>query len=360
MRRLRLILLVLVTALGACGRGGSGDGGEARKPATARFRITNEGDQPVPPALVDSNTSGEGYADTYSTFSGVELLSPQRRLVSFPMYDKQRSSACLCTTVTDWKDWSSPSALRRGGPAAFAYAVYWVPPGVSSVQVASRPLGDISAPLPISAPDPAAPTVADEPGPQLIATATRRTFELDRVVEGTTRRETDQGNKVQIALSTDVLFAFDKADLTAAAQAELRRVAGRLAEAKGTVRVVGHTDDVGSDSYNLGLSQRRAQAVHQALARMVAAGRMRFQVQGKGETEPVVQGTSAQARRRNRRVEISFERVLQPPPTTTPPTTQPAQPAAVQPLGSAQGTGEFAGSRWRSWGRAVSAPTWRR
>lgn len=131
-----------------------------------------------------------------------------------------------------------------------------------------------------------------------------------------------------IALNTDVLFAFDKADLTPSAQAELRRVADRLiAEATRTVQIVGHTDDVGSDAYNLGLSRRRAQAVHQALTRLLAGKQVDLRATGKGESQPAVNGTSPKDRARNRRVEVSFERIVTPPPTTSSPPSTPAPTA---------------------------------
>jgi outer membrane protein OmpA-like peptidoglycan-associated protein len=46
-------------------------------------------------------------------------------------------------------------------------------------------------------------------------------------LDSAAQRVIGQGSQVRIALNTDVLFAFDKADLTPAAQAELRRVADR-------------------------------------------------------------------------------------------------------------------------------------
>jgi hypothetical protein len=169
--------------------------------------------------------------------------------------------------------------------------------------------------------------------------------------DSSVQRVTDQGDQVRIALDTDVLFAFNKAELTPAAQAELRRVADRIgAQAKGVVQITGHTDDVGSESYNLDLSRRRAQRVHAALAAPLRGRGLRFQVTGKGETQPAVPGTTPQARARNRRVEVTFRRVTQPTPPQPPATTTAPsgntgpQPPEGQPLGSTQGAGEYAGS----------------
>ncbi len=67
--------------------------------------------------------------------------------------------------------------------------------------------------------------------------------------------------------------------------------------------VHGHTDDLGEDDFNLDLSRRRAQAVSDWLTRHGVAGQ-RLDVQGFGETRPMVQSQTEQARAVNRRVEF--------------------------------------------------------
>ena len=85
----------------------------------------------------------------------------------------------------------------------------------------------------------------------------------------------------EVDLAADVLFAFNSDRLSPAAQAELRETAKLIREhAKGPIRVEGHTDSVGSPSYNLGLSQRRAEAVRAALERLLAGRPTQFQVRG--------------------------------------------------------------------------------
>ncbi len=70
-----------------------------------------------------------------------------------------------------------------------------------------------------------------------------------------------------------------------------------------SIEIAGHTDDQGSEEYNLDLSRRRAEAV---LAYVVANGESpdRFVVIGYGETRPLVENTSAENRARNRRIEF--------------------------------------------------------
>jgi OOP family OmpA-OmpF porin len=116
----------------------------------------------------------------------------------------------------------------------------------------------------------------------------------------------------QYTLSGDVFFETDSAALTARAQAELAVVAASLAAGEPqSVRVVGHTDSVDDDAYNLSLSQARAAAVRDHLVAQVPG--LAITVEGRGETQPVaVEEGSAEevnhARALNRRVEISASR----------------------------------------------------
>jgi outer membrane protein OmpA-like peptidoglycan-associated protein len=121
--------------------------------------------------------------------------------------------------------------------------------------------------------------------------------------------------QVELTLGTDVLFAFGKAELTRAANRRLKQVADRIRrQAKGVVRVDGHTDSVGSEADNLVLSQRRARAVHTALAALLSDDPVSFRVGGHGEDDPVARNTTADGddnpagRAKNRRVEIRFDK----------------------------------------------------
>jgi outer membrane protein OmpA-like peptidoglycan-associated protein len=117
----------------------------------------------------------------------------------------------------------------------------------------------------------------------------------------------------EVALAADVLFAFDSAQLSAAARAELTDTAKRIRErAKGPVRVEGHTDSVGSQGYNLRLSQRRAQAVRDALAGLLTDRPTQYSVRGFGASRPVAVNTNPDGtdnpagRAKNRRVSVVF------------------------------------------------------
>ncbi|MEU6790421.1 OmpA family protein [Nonomuraea wenchangensis] len=128
-----------------------------------------------------------------------------------------------------------------------------------------------------------------------------------------TESETKQGRQVTLAVTSDVLFALDKWRLTAKARQRLEQVAAKVDEesAGGVVRIEGHTDDQGTDAYNLTLSRRRAQAVERAVRGMITVPGVTLQATGYGESRPklpnVVQGKPVEGNRaKNRRVEIVF------------------------------------------------------
>ncbi|HEY0974353.1 MAG TPA: OmpA family protein, partial [Solimonas sp.] len=101
-----------------------------------------------------------------------------------------------------------------------------------------------------------------------------------------------------------VKFEFDSDRLTEPAKTILNEVAGTLqAYPNIDVELEGHTDDVGSDSYNLGLSERRANAVKTYLVgRGIGAGRMT--PVGYGESRPIDTNATEAGREENRRVEL--------------------------------------------------------
>jgi OmpA-OmpF porin, OOP family len=110
----------------------------------------------------------------------------------------------------------------------------------------------------------------------------------------------------KVTIAADALFDFDKATVRSDAQARLDDL---VAKAKGVslevIIVVGHTDSVGSDAYNMKLSQRRAAAVKDYLVKHgVAANRV--YTEGKGERSPVADNKTKEGRQKNRRSEIEM------------------------------------------------------
>jgi len=123
--------------------------------------------------------------------------------------------------------------------------------------------------------------------------------------------ETPRGT--QLTVQNDVLFAFDKAELRPEATEALGRVAEIIHQRHPrAVRIVGHTDAIGSEEYNQDLSLRRARAVEQWLAAN-GGGLPPMQVEGRGESQPVAPNTvdgrdNPNGRQKNRRVEVLLER----------------------------------------------------
>ena len=101
-----------------------------------------------------------------------------------------------------------------------------------------------------------------------------------------------------------VHFDFDKSDIRTDARPVLdAAIAALKQDPSSRVAVEGYTDSVGSDAYNMGLSQRRAEAV---VEYMVAGGiaRSRLEPVGKGESDPVATNDTEDGRAQNRRVEL--------------------------------------------------------
>lgn len=105
--------------------------------------------------------------------------------------------------------------------------------------------------------------------------------------------------------SKSIRFDFDDAHIKPEYRDVLNRIAGVLLTLRGyTIAIYGYTDDVGSQAYNLQLSQRRAEAVRDFLVQAGISSKM--STKGFGKSDPRVAGNSEQARAANRRVEIAI------------------------------------------------------
>ena len=164
---------------------------------------------------------------------------------------------------------------------------------------------------------PAAPAGAQEPDDEGAARVTDLEF---RVVDLEYRSASLDGastteqtpDRTSVALAADVLFEFDSAALSPAAQAQLAAVADDLsALGPRDVAVDGHTDSVGDDAYNQTLSAERAESVRTALAATLGSG-FTFTVTGHGEAQPVAPNANEDGsddpagRAANRRVVITY------------------------------------------------------
>lgn len=125
----------------------------------------------------------------------------------------------------------------------------------------------------------------------------------------TLKSEKHAGGKTAVTINSDVLFAFDKATLTAAAKKTLDGMTAKLSGAKGVIRVDGYTDAKGANAYNLRLSGRRAAAVRAYLTGKLSGKTIR--AAGHGEANPIAPNTkngkdNPDGRAKNRRVTIRY------------------------------------------------------
>ena len=120
-----------------------------------------------------------------------------------------------------------------------------------------------------------------------------------------------QDGSIKLDIPSEVSFDFNRADIKPAFVPSLSKVANILMEYnQTTVDIIGHTDSVGSDSYNMDLSKRRANSVANFLnSRGVPP--QRLLTQGRGEREPRADNSTEAGRQLNRRVEMIIRPVVQ-------------------------------------------------
>jgi len=114
------------------------------------------------------------------------------------------------------------------------------------------------------------------------------------------------GEGIQVTFASGLLFDFDSDRVRAEAAQNLRNLASSLDKYPNTdLLIVGHTDSVGTDSYNQVLSERRARATASYLASQ-GVSNARLRTSGRGETEPVEPNSTDDGRQKNRRVEVAI------------------------------------------------------
>lgn len=190
------------------------------------------------------------------------------------------ASAALVTaagaqTIDNWKNGNNELVWKNGTNELCWRDNFWTPataaPGCDGAIV------PVVAPAPVAvAPPVAAPAVVPVPPPA----ATKVTY------------------------AADAFFDFDKSVIKPAGKEKLDDLIGKIKDINLEVIIaVGHTDSVGSDSYNQKLSVRRSEAVK---AYLVSKGieKNRVYTEGKGEKQPVADNKTAEGRAKNRRVEI--------------------------------------------------------
>lgn len=138
-------------------------------------------------------------------------------------------------------------------------------------------------------------------------TAKQEAEDLQREIAELNARETERGLVVTLG---DVLFETNRFELKGASTSNLDKLAAFLNRYdERTVVIEGHTDSTGSEDYNLGLSQRRADSVQSYLvSRGITADRLSSY--GKGQMSPVSSNETTLGRQQNRRVEVIISRLV--------------------------------------------------
>lgn len=128
-----------------------------------------------------------------------------------------------------------------------------------------------------------------------------RARQLEQELSELKAKQTERGLVLTLG---DVLFEYNKADLKPGAMQNLYKLVTFLKENPDrNLTIEGYTDSTGSDSYNLDLSQRRAQAVESFLVQN-GVDPVRITARGYGEAYPVASNNTDAGRQENRRVEI--------------------------------------------------------
>ncbi|MFB4422274.1 OmpA family protein [Streptomyces sp. QL37] len=136
-----------------------------------------------------------------------------------------------------------------------------------------------------------------------------RVLDIKSVVEdlgGEERRE-DTNVDITFALQAEVLFGKDSAKLSGEANARITAIAQEIKNQKATkVRVFGFTDNLGSAAHGDVLSKERADAVQAVLSPGLPT--VTFEIRGYGEDYPIADNKTEEGRKKNRRVEVTFQR----------------------------------------------------
>ena len=127
--------------------------------------------------------------------------------------------------------------------------------------------------------------------------------ELQQNIPGAIVRRVGEG--IEVTFASGLLFDFDSDRIRGEARRNLDELARSLDKYPDTdLLIVGHTDGMGTDQYNMGLSERRADSA----ARYIESQGVRTGIRtvGRGKREPVASNESEYGRQKNRRVEVAI------------------------------------------------------
>lgn len=201
---------------------------------------------------------------------------------------------------------SSTDQVVRDSTGACVRTGYWQP--AHATRECDPELVAQTAP---PTPEEPAETASAEPAEPAPATPAD-TAEATETPEMQAEPEPASPEPEQIYVGADAFFGFNETELTPQAKTALDRVAERASDAsEPSIRIVGHADRLGSEDYNLTLSQRRAAAVHDYLIEQ-GVPPTAVSVEARGESDPIVDCEGRQGEslidclQPNRRTEIEL------------------------------------------------------
>ena len=205
-------------------------------------------------------------------------------------------TAAGAQTNDNWKNGSGELQWKNGTNEYCWRDANWTPATAATScdgAIVAAKAAPAPAPAPKAAPAPA-PKAAPAPAPAPVPKAAPAPAPAPKAAAVATK----------VTYAADAFFDFDKSVLKPEGKAKLDDLVGKV---KGinleVIIAVGHTDFVGSDSYNQKLSVKRSEAVK---AYLVSKGieKNRVYTEGKGEKQPVADNKTREGRAKNRRVEI--------------------------------------------------------
>ncbi|MEA3547490.1 MAG: OmpA family protein [Thermodesulfobacteriota bacterium] len=115
-----------------------------------------------------------------------------------------------------------------------------------------------------------------------------------------------EGDMLAVMFKSDMTFDFNSAKVMPGLYTEMDRVSSVMQRYPQTlIRVEGHTDNIGTETYNMDLSRKRAQAVSDLLVQRSISSQ-RVSIIGFGESNPIASNNTETGRQMNRRVEIKI------------------------------------------------------
>lgn len=132
----------------------------------------------------------------------------------------------------------------------------------------------------------------------------RKAREMEEEMEGVTIQRIEEG--IAVSFDSGILFSFDSAALRQESINNLQKLTEIINRDDNTILlIVGHTDSVGDENYNLSLSERRARSAADYMVEQGLAP-SRVQIEGRGEYEPIADNDTEAGRQENRRVEVAI------------------------------------------------------